>query len=200
MTYVYFTVRFGLPCVFSFWLLRELSSVLVARENSFTALRFEVLVEVLVSALQSNKGRSRWEAFTFYSSISFSFPPTHAFSFHVFLRAGGLEYSIPMLQPKTLFIFRGVSFCGAGYPCDFVVLFSKKFFTHYFFHRWFQKFFVKQIMDTTSSSKPKLTRVKRTAWPEEVISCPDAIDMSDDGWFISCKVCKNFVYFCFLLF
>ena len=51
MTYVYFTVRFGLPWVFSFWLLRELSSVLVARENSFTALRFEVLVEVLVSAL-----------------------------------------------------------------------------------------------------------------------------------------------------
>ena len=47
-------------------------------------------------------------------------------------------------------------------------------------------------MDTTSSSKPKLTRVKRTAWPEEIISCPDAIDMSDDGWFISCKVCKNF--------
>ena len=51
MTYVYFIVNRGLPWVFSVWLLQDLSSILVARENSFTALRFEVLVEVLVSAL-----------------------------------------------------------------------------------------------------------------------------------------------------
>ena len=51
-------------------------------------------------------------------------------------------------------------------------------------------------MDNSPSSKPKLklNRVKRTNWPEEVQSNCLAIDLSEDGWYLSCKACKDYGY------
>lgn len=47
-------------------------------------------------------------------------------------------------------------------------------------------------MSTNPSPKPKLNQVKRSAWPNDVMSCLFATDLSDDGWYISCKVCKQY--------
>ena len=46
--------------------------------------------------------------------------------------------------------------------------------------------------NSTSKPKLKLNRVKRTNWPDEDLLNPLAIDFSDDGWYVSCKACKDY--------
>ena len=51
-------------------------------------------------------------------------------------------------------------------------------------------------MDNNFTPKPKLklNRVKRTNWPEEVQLNSLAVDLSEDGWYITCKACKDYGY------